>query len=89
MVMMQLVVQVRPKAQNKNKKFAPYSRVLMDANICPGQAATPGVSWSKLQLQETPEVPNVLQALLALPELRSTWEHKHFFLVYPSESTRV
>ena len=54
---------------------------LMDANICPGQAATPGVSWSKLQLQETPEVPDVLPALLTLPELRSTQEHKHFFLM--------
>ena len=53
----------------------------MDANICPGQAATPGVSWSKLQLQETPEVPDVLPALPALPELRSTREHKHFFLM--------
>ena len=34
-----------------------------------------GCSWSKLPLQETPEVPNVLPALL------SAQEHNHFFLM--------
>ena len=42
------------------------------------QAATPGISWSKLPLQETPEVPNVLPALPALPALLSAQEHNHF-----------